>query len=686
MSIQNIRYSASVPFPALVSGSGPIGIAKNNGVWTITYNVPPLQQQVPPFADAVHSFLTAYNTSTGQFSKIAFSDFIVAAGGTIPGGSPGQLQWNSAGSFGGISRSLWNDTTGNLVLMDGGLLPPAVASFPLGGAASILQIHIGTGYAYSGICFNNNQFSTGLALAKTRAATPGAARVIVQTNDALGAVDYYGDDGNALQTGAQVAALVDAAPAVGSMPTRLQFSTTPPGAITPTVRLTLDRLGNVVIGTAALVVGATNGFIHITSCPGVPSGTVTAYAGRVPLVYDSTDDRLYANNNGRWVNVTGGGVGGATAINVTGITGGVSGNFLYDNAGVYGERTPTQTAAALPQFSSVTAAPGVVPGSSGAAATSFLNATGNWSVPPAGGSGITGGAVHGIALTNSATTISTNVVLPLNNFLVGQTGADPIAQTPTQVAALLPGFSTTTGAPGVVNGSSGNTTFFLRGDNTWASPAGASLPLVGTGATVTTNQPLLQLAQTWNAVGTIFQGLVFNATNTASDPTSRLLDLQINGTSAFTVGIDGYHTWSGESRVTADQSFISTNTLANVPGLSVNVVGGRTYFFDAELMLNGTSTTGYSIGLGDTCTATNLFFDVATFDATSLRTNPAQTALNVVAATFARTTSNDVHIRITGTITVNASGTLTVKAAQNTVSVTAMIVRRGSTFIVLDTP
>jgi len=104
------------------------------------------------------------------------------------------------------------------------------------------------------------------------------------------------------------------------------------------------------------------------------------------------------------------------------------------------------------------------------------------------------------------------------------------------------------------------------------------------------------------------------------------------------------------------------------------------------LMLNGTSTTGYSIGLGDTCTATNLFFDVATFDATSLHTNPAQTALNVVAATFARTTSNDVHIRITGTITVNASGTLTVKAAQNTVSVTAMIVRRGSTFIVLDTP
>src|SRR6516162_4077355 len=57
---------------------------------------------------------------------------------------------------------------------------------------------------------------------------------------------------------------------------------------------------------------------------------------------------------------------------------------------------------------------------------------------------ISGGVAHGVAITNAATTIASNVVLPANNFLVGVAAADPVANTPTQVTALLNLFSTAT--------------------------------------------------------------------------------------------------------------------------------------------------------------------------------------------------------------------------------------------------
>jgi hypothetical protein len=56
------------------------------------------------------------------------------------------------------------------------------------------------------------------------------------------------------------------------------------------------------------------------------------------------------------------------------------------------------------------------------------------------------------------------------------------------------------------------------------------------GQTVTTSNPVLSLAQTWNAGGVTFTGLLFNATNTASAAASKLLDLQTDGVTRFAVG------------------------------------------------------------------------------------------------------------------------------------------------------
>jgi len=108
--------------------------------------------------------------------------------------------------------------------------------------------------------------------------------------------------------------------------------------------------------------------------------------------------------------------GGGTTIGTTTITGGTSGNFLYNNAGVYGERTPTQATAVLIPFSTTTTAQGVVPGSNGAAATSFLNATGAWSVP-AGGGGAPGGSTLQVQYNNAGAFGGANVYVESANVL-----------------------------------------------------------------------------------------------------------------------------------------------------------------------------------------------------------------------------------------------------------------------------
>lgn len=87
-------------------------------------------------------------------------------------------------------------------------------------------------------------------------------------------------------------------------------------------RLRLDALGNVVLGSAALTTTATDGFLYLPSMPGVPTGTPAAFTGRVPVVIDATNDRLYFYTAGSWK--TGGG-GAGTVTNVAtgaGLTGG----------------------------------------------------------------------------------------------------------------------------------------------------------------------------------------------------------------------------------------------------------------------------------------------------------------------------------------------------------------------------
>ena len=68
-----------------------------------------------------------------------------------------------------------------------------------------------------------------------------------------------------------------------------------------TSRFSIDGTGNVLIGSAAVATTATNGFLYVTGCTGTPTGTPTAKTGRVPIVVDTTNNKLYFYSGGAWI-------------------------------------------------------------------------------------------------------------------------------------------------------------------------------------------------------------------------------------------------------------------------------------------------------------------------------------------------------------------------------------------------
>jgi hypothetical protein len=67
-----------------------------------------------------------------------------------------------------------------------------------------------------------------------------------------------------------------------------------------TERASIPAAGGMVVGTAALATSATDGFLYVTGCAGTPTGTPTAYTGRVPIVVDTTNNKLYFYSGGQW--------------------------------------------------------------------------------------------------------------------------------------------------------------------------------------------------------------------------------------------------------------------------------------------------------------------------------------------------------------------------------------------------
>jgi len=382
--------------------------------------------------------------------------------------------------------------------------------------------------------------------------------------------------------------------------------------------------------------------------------------------------------------------GGGTTIGTTTITGGTSGNFLYNNAGVYGERTPTQATAVLIPFSTTTTAQGVVPGSNGAAATSFLNATGAWSVP-AGGGGAPGGSTTQVQYNNAGAFGGANVYVESANVL---------AQRNATTAQAYYVYNTFTDASN-----------YERGVMDWTTTANVltiGAQVAGTGQ----NRPVLFSAGSrfdfFSNIATVNVFSIFNANQptvqvsngwsfawSSTGSPNGSADVGINRVAPKVVSFTdssnsipiGWHQWAGEARATANTSIISSTTLVPVTGLTTNVQAGRTYGFQAELSGTWAAAGGVRAAIAGTATATNIVYDGWIVDsaANGIKGNAQSAALAGVVANAA-TTGTAGHVTISGAITVNAAGTLLVQAAQSVSNAGATAILQGSTFFVWDMP
>lgn len=65
----NIRVNLGAPFPALVKGAGIIGVAKRNGIWTVSLNFGALAK-TPIVADPANTYVPAWNALTGVVTMV----------------------------------------------------------------------------------------------------------------------------------------------------------------------------------------------------------------------------------------------------------------------------------------------------------------------------------------------------------------------------------------------------------------------------------------------------------------------------------------------------------------------------------------------------------------------------------------------------------------------------------------
>ena len=101
-------------------------------------------------------------------------------------------------------------------------------------------------FAYSG---STSPTTRGAKLQLHRArSSDGSTNTILSTNDLIGSIEFKGNDGSNFTSAARIDAKVDAGTGTDDMPGRLVFLTTSDGASSPTERMRIDSVGDIMIG------------------------------------------------------------------------------------------------------------------------------------------------------------------------------------------------------------------------------------------------------------------------------------------------------------------------------------------------------------------------------------------------------------------------------------------------------
>lgn len=115
-----------------------------------------------------------------------------------------------------------------------------------------------------------------------------------QANDVLAYIvpEGVGSTTGVLRYGGYIAATVESVQTT-SVSARWDFFTVNSSG-TDVQGLRLTSIGNVVLGKmAALATNATDGFVYVPTCAGTPTGVPTTQTGKVAIVVDTTNHKLY---------------------------------------------------------------------------------------------------------------------------------------------------------------------------------------------------------------------------------------------------------------------------------------------------------------------------------------------------------------------------------------------------------
>ena len=172
-------------------------------------------------------------------------------------------------------------------------------------------------------------------------------------------------------------------------------------------------------------------------------------------------------------------------------------------------------------------------------------------------------------------------------------------QTVTPTANRTISFPDATGTVALVAGSNQAVQYNSAGANAGDSgllyDATTGSLTVG-GKTVTTDAPVINLNQTWNNAATTFTGLKLNVTNTASAAGSSLLDLQLNGSSAFKFDGANRRFYLGSN----NYAYFDVSADGYVVSITNRYAGGSGFSFRTDLIIKGINS-GILLG-GDTYT------------------------------------------------------------------------------------
>ena len=132
-------------------------------------------------------------------------------------------------------------------------------------------------------------------------------------------------------------------------------------------------------------------------------------------------------------------------------------------------------------------------------------------------------------------------------------------------------------------------------------------------------------------------------------------------------------------RTTAAFDKTSDTALANIPDLTVTLVAGKNYRFEAWLHTTTNASGGVKVSMAGTATAGAIIYDANSF----YGANTIHYRYTALAESHGATAAaTDAFVQIMGLISVTVGGTLTVQFAQNASFATKSTVNIGSTLMV----